>query len=85
MLWIWKSYLVFLGVERLHEGAPQVGEKWSTIVNEAQGVDPVHRQKLLAWGVSCEGEGRAAYAGEGAMRCLWPIKWKRFGPLMTEI
>jgi hypothetical protein len=39
----------------------EAGEKWSTMVNEANGVDPVHRQRLLAWGVSCEGEGRTAY------------------------
>jgi len=39
----------------------EVGESWGTVVNEATGVDAVDRQRLLAWGVSSEGEGRAAY------------------------
>jgi hypothetical protein len=39
----------------------EVGDKWTTGVLEAEGVSPVDRLRILRWGVSHEGEGRAAY------------------------
>jgi hypothetical protein len=39
----------------------EVGDSWSVGVNEAIGVSDDMRDRLLSWGVSSEGEGRAAY------------------------
>jgi hypothetical protein len=45
------------GFRKLNE----VGDVWSVPVNEAVGVDLQNRQDLLRWGISSEGQGRAAY------------------------
>jgi hypothetical protein len=39
----------------------EVGDVWSVPVNEARDVAIPDRQRLLRWGLSTEGEGRAAY------------------------
>jgi hypothetical protein len=59
----------------------EVGSEFTVPVNEALGVDADMRDRLLSWGVSSEGEGKAAYLRTSYARL--PQNRGRIAPMTT--